>query len=116
MTEQQPEGADEIGSVMDVKMEGSITDGVFRIDAGVDSIALVTLHFNSAGGDILDQLLAVVTESWLNVHESIIEAYEQGVGVENGKHRLVEPDAAEQPEPAEPEVVVPTTAGEGISS
>lgn len=118
MTEQQPEIAegDTVGPVLDVKIEGKVTDGVFRIDAGVKDIALVTLHFNTSGADILDQLLAVTEANWAAVHEQIVEAVEAAMAledaapVEDAKHRA-------ELAVAEPETIetVPTAAGEGIS-
>lgn len=128
MTEQIPEGAEQAGPVMDVKIEGSITDGVFRIDSGVEDIALVTLHFNSAGGDIMEQLLAVVGSNWAAVYEQIVEGYEAALAaepVEEARHRLDEeplnPEVAPEETPesaieaAEEIEVVQTTVGEGIS-
>lgn len=79
MTNQLPEEGEQAGPVLDVRIEGSVTDGVFRIDAGVENVAMITLHYNEVGEDVVSQLLVIVTDNWEMVHKQIVAAREEAL-------------------------------------
>lgn len=68
-----------------VKVEASITDGVFAIDYGIQDEVIVSLRFSVSGADKVETLLAAVGEHWPSAMEAVIEAYENAAQAEEAK-------------------------------
>jgi hypothetical protein len=97
-----PQEGEQAGPRLDVQLEGSVTDGVFRIDLGAENMLLITMQYSETGSLLLDQAIAILNDKWTEVHESIIEAREAAVLAEAVKPPVEESAPAHTIVEAEP--------------
>lgn len=102
MTDQTPEPVEAIGDPLSVRMEGSVTDGVFRMDFGIEENVLLTLHFNQDGLHYVATLLEAVRDQYPAIYEQILAAVDAEVEAEEPAAPVENADAFPPAEPSPP--------------